>query len=325
MTSKLPNWIASVPLQSVGVLCATHIFGKNIESRQIVLAGKRYFHNAVENVVGYILNPILPPLGAGADFGQGGQEESTALRHILDCFNFIFHIQVEYFRILARMYPERLRSRKTGVDLNINQFMAKGPTLLNSEKRYLILSRLDGVQPYDLDLDWNAEFDWIDDRVRERFRARLLQAQDCYADTLKLSEWYGARSKNLILPLKIIMDDLSEYFEHLGLAAYLMARKRNRRDGETRESICFNLLDACRHLERFCLDMLRTNVFSIAKYDLERMDAKSVESILRVRAEDDLHLGHNGFDKRYQEYHEALHALYRNIEYVPVEERDHAF
>ena len=184
MTNNLPKWIANVPLQSVGVLCATHIFGKNIESRQIALAGKRYFHNAVENVVGYILNPILPRFDKIANFEQCGPAESIALRHVLDCFNFIFHIQVEYFKILARLYPERLRSRKTGIDLNINQFMAKGPTLLNSEKRYLILARLDGVQPYDLNLNWNAEFDWIDDLMHERFHNRLLQAQDRYADIL---------------------------------------------------------------------------------------------------------------------------------------------
>jgi hypothetical protein len=316
MTSSLPEWLGNVPLKTVGVLCATHIFGKNIESRQIVLAGKRYFHNAVENVVGYVLNPILPPLEPpdGAPSSLGG-EATTALRNIRDCFNYIFHIQVEYFKILQRLRPEGFRS-KSGVEFNLNQFMAKGPTLINSEKRYLILSRVDGAQPYDLRLNWNAEFDWVDDALRERFRDRLHLAQEAYAAILRMGEWYyGGRDKNLILPLKTIMDDLSEYFEHLGLAAYLMTRKLDRNSPETRELIRDNLIETCRHLERFCINMLRVNVFSIVKHDLDRLDAASIDAGVRARAVDESYVGRDGFDHRHREYATILGKLFHRIGY----------
>ena len=311
--SSMPEWIRQVPLKTVGVLCATHIFGKNIESRQILLAGQRYFHNAVENVVAYVLNPILPPLDNIPPGTTPDAEAATALRNIRDCFNFIFHIQVEYFKLLLRLKPEGFKSKRTGAVFNLNQFMAKGPTLINSEKRYLILSRVDGAQPYDLDLDWNVEFDWVDDSIRRRFRRRLAQAQDAYADTLNLGEWYAGRDKNLIIPLKTIMDDLSEYFEHLGLAAYLMARNGKRRTDMNLAQIRGNLIDACRHLERFTVDMLRVGVFSIVKHDLDRLDENNLDAVIKVRADDDKHVGYGGFDNRYEGYREILNRLYHVV------------
>ena len=311
MTSSLPEWIANVPLKTVGVLCATHIFGKNIESRQIVLAGKRYFHNAVENVVNYVLNPILPVLQSSLD--QSNTEAETALRNIRDCFNYIFHIQVEYFKILQRLKPDEFKSKRTGAEFNLNQFMAKGPTLLNSEKRYLILAKIDGAQPFDLHLDWQAEFDWIEDSIRDLFHERLVRAQDAYADTLHLGEWYGARDKNLILPLRTIMDDLSEYFEHLGTAAYLMARNAKKPRYEFIMQIRENLLATCRHLERFCVDMMRLNVFSIVKHDLERLTCKDIDAVVRVRATEEASPGHDGFARRFEEYGDILPELYQRI------------
>ena len=314
--SSMPEWIRQVPLKTVGVLCATHIFGKNIESRQIVLAGKRYFHNAVENVVGYVLNPILPAIDtAGADAPKD-PDAATALRNIRDCFNFIFHIQVEYFKVLAKLRPERFRSKRTGTEFNLNQFMAKGPTLINSEKRYLILAKIDGAQPYDLNLDWNAEFDWVDDYVRERFRRSLSHAQDAYANTLHLGEWYTGRDKNLIIPLKTIMDDLSEYFEHLGLAAYLMARNGKRRSDDNVMLIRDNLMETCRHLERFTIDMLRVTVFSIVKHDLDRLDDRTLDGVVRVRAEDESYVGRNGYETRHDSYSAMIDRLYEAVGYT---------
>ena len=311
-TANMPEWLRQVPLKTVGVLCATHIFGKNIESRQIVLAGKRYFHNAVENVVGYVLNPILPPL-TSAQMANPDSGAMVALRNIRDCFNFIFHIQVEYFKAWARLKPERFRSKKTGAEFHLNQFMAKGPTLINSEKRYLLLSRIDGAQPFDLNLNWNAEFDWIEDAIRERFRNRLRLAQEAYADTLRLGEWYSRREKNLIIPLKTIMDDLSEYFDHLGLAAYLMAKKGSRNSEENVAGIRSNLLETCRHLERFTIDMLRMNVFSIVKHDLERVGEQALDDVVRVRAGDESDIGQLGFGFRHEEYAGLLSELYRAV------------
>ena len=311
MTTNLPEWLKNVPLKTVGVLCATHIFGKNIESRQIVLAGKRYFHNAVESVVGYVLNPVLPALDMSADEPEAcAGDAALALRNVRDCFNFIFHIQVEYFKILNRLFPARFKSRRTGSEFNLNQFMAKGPTLINSEKRYLILSKIDGTQPYDLNLDWNAEFDWVEERIRENFRDRLLLAQEAYADTLRLGEWYSGRDKNLIIPLKTIMDDLSEYFDHLGLAGYLMARNGKRRSDENIQLIRENLLETCRHLERFTVDMLRMNVFSVVKHDMDKLDEDVMDAVIRVRAGDDAYVGHYGFEARHEEYATLLARLY---------------
>lgn len=315
MTANLPDWTAHVPLKTVGVLCATHIFGKNIETRHTVLAGKRRFHNAVESVVGYILNPILPSFAADAA-GEDHDAEAS-LRNIRDCFGYIFHIQVEYFKLLQKLMPDRFRSKKTGAEFHLNQFSAKGPTLINSERRYLILSKIDGAQPYDLDLDWNAEFDWLEDAIRDLFRDRLFMAQDAYADTLRLGEWYSARDKNLILPLKTIMDDLSEYFDHLGLAAYLMARNGRRRDEANTPLIRENLLETCRHLERFCIDMMSMNVFSIVKHDLERLGSERVEKIIRVRAGDSAYAGHYGFQRRREEYTDLLVDLYEAVEFSP--------
>ncbi len=254
MTSKLPDWLAQVPVKTVGVLCAVTIFGKNIESRQIVLAGKRYFHNAVENVVNYALNPILPDLShLSGDYNAAAAdpEDSAliALKNVTDCFNYIFHIQIEYFKLLKQLVPERFRFR-TGKELHLNQFAGKSPTLINSEKRYLILSRVDGAQPYDLDIDWYAEFDCRDNQLEELFRDRLFQAQEAYAGTLHLSEWYNARDRNLIIPLKVILDDLSDYFSHLGRAAYHMAKNSKHANHEDENQVKTNLHQAVRHLER---------------------------------------------------------------------------
>lgn len=309
--SSMPEWLRQVPLKTVGVLCATHIFGKNIESRQIVLAGKRYFHNAVENVVAYVLNPILPPI-AGPD-GKVDKEAAAALRNVRDCFNFIFHIQVEYFKLLSKLRPDAFKSKRTGAVLHLNQFMAKGPTLINSEKRYLILSRIDGAQPYELDLDWEAEFDWTGDDIRRRFRLRLAQAQDAYAAALRLGDWYAGRDRNLIMPLRTIMDDLSEYFEHLGLAAYLMAKNGKKPADENRDMIREHLTATCRHLERFCVDMQRISVFSIVKHDLERLPDANLAGVIRVRAEDEGYAGRDGADKRHEDYSVLLGDLYRAI------------
>lgn len=317
MTTKLPSWIANVPLKTVGVLCATHIFGKNIDTRHIVLAGRHHLRSAVENVVGYILNPILPPIPASPHGPIALNDKArTAVMNIRDCFNYIFHIQVEYFKILHRIRPERFRSPRTGVDLHLSAFAAKGPTLINSEKRYLILSKIDGAQPFDLDLDWNAQFDWTDDRIRELFRLRLGLAQDAYGVTLKLGSWYAGRDKNLIIPLKTIMDDLSEYFEHLGIAAYVMARKRMDAD-EKRTAIRENLFAACRHLERFVIDMLRVNMFSIVKHDLDKLDAGLLDAVIKVRADDDHFIMRPNLDERRIKYDGILRDLYRRIEFEP--------
>ena len=314
MTSNMPEWLRQVPLKTVGVLCATHIFGKNIESRHIVLAGKRYFHNAVENVVGYVLNPILPKLD-GDTLDNPEPHAAAALANVRDCFNFIFHIQVEYFKTLSRLFPDRFRSKKTGAEFNLNQFMAKGPTLINSEKRYLILSRVDGAQPFDLDLDWGADFNWIDDDIRRLFRSRLRLAQDVYAETLTLGKWYAGRDRNLIIPLKTIMDDLSEYFEHLGLAAYAMAKNGRHPSDENLAAIRENLVATCRHLERFTMDLLRLGVFSIIKHDLDRLGEQNIGRVIRVRAEDESYAVRSGFDTRYIEYEDTLHGLYEAIGY----------
>ena len=320
MTSKLPEWIGQVPLKTVGVLCATHLFGKNIESRQILLAGKRYFHNAVENVVGYVLNPILPPLNTALDAGASADSDAVvALKHIRDCFNFIFHIQIEYFKVLEKLFPKRFVLPGSGRELKLNQFMAKEPTLINSERRYLILAKVDGVQPFDLNLDWNAEFDWISESVRTDFHSRLVAAQDAYAETLRLGEWYAGRDKNLIMPLRTILNDLSAYFDHLGLAGYLMARRVDRTSPETSVAIRQHLAATCEHLERFVVDMLRVNVFSIIMHDRDRLDGAAVGKAIRARAEDEGYIGNAGYEARCKLYLDALDTLHKQVGYNPPE------
>lgn len=315
------EWASQVPLKTVGVLCATHIFGKNIESRQILLSGKRYFHNAVENVVGYVLNPILPemgmPTGDTTQTQELDGEAGAAVRHIRDCFNFVFQIQAEYFKVLYKLMPERFRSRRTGVEFTLNQFTAKGPTLINSEKRYRILSRIDGAQPFDLNLNWNADFDWISEDIRVRFHQCLLEAQDAYAEALHLGEWYASRQKNMIMPLRTIMDDLSIFFDHLGLSAYLMARKKDRSSEETSAQIRVGLREACRHLERFTVDMLRANMFSIVMCDRDRLGSTLLERVVMTRAEDDGYAGRFDYPARRGLYLKTLQGLYAEIGFTP--------
>lgn len=318
MSSNLPSWMENVPLKTVGVLCAVNIFGKNVETRHIALTGKRYLHNAAESVVHYVLNPMLPsldPPGGNPENLTG--ERETALRNVRDCFNFIFHIQVEYFKTLKKLRPERFQSKKTGNDFNLNMFAGKSPTLINSEKRYLILAKLDGVQPFSLDLDWNAEFVWPSDELRRMFRDRLFLAQEAYAEALRLGEWYSLREKNLIIPLKTIMDDLSEYFEHLALAAYLMARKKRDSGQENQPEIASNLREACRHLERFTLAMLRMNLFSLIKHDIGQLNDGLLESVIRLRVEDDIKIFPNDLDERRFEYARVLRTLYQAVGFAP--------
>ncbi len=315
MITEMPEWLANVPLKTVGVLCAVNIFGKNIESRQIALAGKRYFHNAVENVINYALNPMLPPLD-NVKLGEGAscdEETAVALENVCDCFNYIFHIQIEYFRLLYRVRPERFIVKKSGRELNLNQFAGRSPTLINSEKRYLILSKIDGAQPYDLAMDWNADFVWPDAAARQLFHKRLATAQDAYADTLELGEWYRNRDRNLIIPLKTILDDLSVYFSFLGQAAYLMARKRDKDQPGTLAAINDNLAMATRHLEHFILDMGRMNIFTIVKHDLDRLDQNSVSAVIKARAEEETRARGENFDRKNSDHLEILDELYRSI------------
>ncbi len=318
MSSNLPPWMDNVPLKTVGVLCAVHMFGKNIETRQIVLSGKRYLHNAVESVIGYVLNPVLPPLDLPVDNPDAlTGEADIALRNIRDCFNYIFHIQVEYFKTLKRLRPGRFRSRRSGGEFNINMFAGKSPTLINSEKRYRILCKLDGVQPFSLDIDWDAEFDWTSEELRQQFRDRLFLAQEAYASALRLGEWYRAREKNLIIPLKTIMDDLSEYFEHMGLAAYIMARHRVASVEQYETKVAENIREACRHLDRFALAMMRMNLFSIVKHDLDRLGDDAMAAVIRIRAEDDVHIFRKDIAERQLEYMRLLRSLYRAIGFTP--------
>lgn len=318
MTASLPEWITNVPLKTVGLLCAVHIFGKNIEGRHTALTGRRYIRSAVENVVNYALNPILPPLSTYDRTPAGGKSDAMiALRNVRDCFNYIFHIQIEYFKILYKLHPEEFKSKKTGVEFNLNRFSAKNPTLINSEKRYLILCKIDGAQPYDLNLNWNAEIDWIDEAIQERFQNRLLTAQEAYASTLRLGEWLTTRERNPIIPLATIMDNLDQYFGYLSLAAYHMARNAKVRQDENLLLIKVNLLRACGYLERFVIDMLRMNALSIVKHDLGKLGREHVESVVRVRAEEDVHVGSQGFDRRYEGYNTLLNQLYEIIEFAP--------
>jgi|GEM_PF-2158497 hypothetical protein len=321
MTAKLPDWLPQVPVKTVGVLCAVTMFGKNIESRQIVLAGKRYFHNAVENVVNYALNPILPDLShLSGDYNaaMADPEDSAiiALKNVTDCFNYIFHIQIEYFKLLKQLLPERFRF-KNGKELHLNQFAGKSPTLINSEKRYLILSRIDGAQPYDLDIDWSAEFNCLDDQLEDLFRDRLFQAQEAYAGTLHLSDWYNNRDRNLIIPLKVILDDLSYYFSHLGRSAYHMAKNSRRDSQEDQEQIKDNLHQAVMHLERFTLDLARMNIFTIVKHDRDKLTDQNLSAVVKARAADDSRFGENPFESQQQIYGSILMDLFQTIGYAP--------
>ena len=54
-------------------------------------------------------------------------------------------------------------------------------------------------------------------------------ARDAYAETLSLGEWLGARARNIIIPLRTIMSNLTSHYDHLSLAAYLMALNGARR------------------------------------------------------------------------------------------------
>lgn len=316
MNAELPDWIANVPMKTVGVLCASHIFGKNIESRQVLLSGKRYLYNAVENVVGYVLNPILPRVTFDPDdenmaLGEAGK----ALRNIRDCFNYIFLVQVEYFKILRKIWPDRFKMPGSGADFNINMFSAKGPTLINSERRYLILSKIDGAQPFDLKLDWNADFDWVEDNVRRYFRRRLRQAQEAYANTVELAAWYSGCDKGLIIPLKTIMDDLSRYFEHLGRAAYFMARKEGRENAAP--TIREHLVQSVHHLEQFIVDMLRLNVYTIIKHDKERLSDTHLAEVIRVRSTDESYGGQEQFETLRESYLSVLDVVYQEIAFRP--------
>jgi hypothetical protein len=303
-----------VPLKTVGVLCAVNIFGKNIETRHTALSGKRYLHNAVESVVNYVLNPMLPSLGAQGDALENlTNEQERALQNIRDCFNFIFHIQVEYFKTLNRLRPERFQSKKTGERFHLNTFAGKAPTLINSEKRYLILAKLDGVQPFSLDLDWNAEFVWPSDEIRRLFRDRLFAAQEAYAGTLRLGEWYSLRDRTLIIPLKTIMDDLSEYFDHLAFAAYLMARNSYKPVEEYEAKVVTNLRESCRYLERFALTMLRMNLYSVIKHDISLLDDELLKRVIQLQAEDDIWILPGDFDARRLEYADVFQSLYQAI------------
>lgn len=314
--ANLPPWLHNVPLKTVGVLAAAHIFGRNIANRHNILSGQTYLHNAVENVVNYVLNPILPNLNISPDDPASfGPAQAMALRNIRDCFNYIFHIQVEYFKILHRLRPERFRSPKTGNEFNLNQFRAKGPTLLNSEKRYLILSRLDGTQPFDLDLNWDADFNWVEDKNRRLFRNRLLLAQDAYTTTLRLGDWYMSRERSLVIPVRTIAENLIPYFDYLGNAAYLMARQEKNRTADWEQVISQNLVSSCLRLEQFTVDLQRTNLYTIARYDLGKLGGGSLDAVVKVRAED--RIGHLGFKRRYEKYTRVLSRLYRTLEFEP--------
>lgn len=321
MTVKIPDWLPQVPVKTVGVLCAVTVFGKNIESWQIVLAGKRYFHNAVENVVNYALNPILPNLShleGDYNAAMSDTEDSAilALKNVTDCFNYIFHIQIEYFKLLKQLLPERFRF-KSGKELHINQFAGKSPTLINSEKRYLILSRIDGAQPYDLDIDWNAEFNCLDDQLEDLFHDRLFQAQEAYAGTLNLSEWYNNRDRNLIIPLKVILDDLSYYFSYLGRSAYHMAKNSKKDNQDDQEQIISNLHQAVMHLERFTLDLARMNIFTIVKHDRDKLTDQNISAVVKARAADDSRFGENPFEGQQEIYGSILADLFQTIGYAP--------
>ena len=321
MTSKLPDWLAQVPVKTVGVLCAVTMFGKNIESRQIVLAGKHYFHNAVENVVNYALNPMLPDLShLAGDYNAAAADPQdsalVALKNVTDCFNYIFHIQIEYFKLLKQLIPDGFRF-KTGKELHLNQFAGKSPTLINSEKRYLILSRIDGAQPYDLDIDWNAEFDCFDGQLEDLFRDRLFQAQEAYAGTLNLSDWYKNRDRNLIIPLRVIIDDLSYYFSCLGRSAYHMAKNSRKNSQEDHDQIQNSLRQAVMHLERFTLDLARMNIFTIVKHDRDKLTTQNISACVKARAADDSRFGENPFESQQQIYGSILSDLFRTIGYAP--------
>lgn len=310
----LPPWISNVPLKTVAVLCATTIFGKNVEARYILLAGKRYFHNTLENVVQYALNPILPPLDSFSKVEAARNPEAAlALMNIRDCFNYIFHIQVDYFKILAKLMPDRLRSDKSGTILHLNQFAAMSPTLENSKRRYLVLSRIDGVQPYDLDLDWDAEFDWIEKSFEDTFTERLSVAQDAYIAALRLGEWYSSRERTLIIPLKTIMTDLTVYFDNLSQAAYTMAVNSKRPSEDNIQLIKRRLIITCLRLERFALDMMRVNVATVVKHDMDRLDGDCVEEAIRIRAEDDFRGSNTDFHRHRDGYTRLLDRLYKQI------------
>ncbi len=323
--------IPSMPLCTTSVLCAVQIFGFGVESRKSLLDGTRHSISEMDDLVNYALNPFLPGYVEGAA-NPDNSPESRSLQNVDQAFRFLIAIQRKYFELLVE-HGYAVRDKKFRDYVYSTQ-----ESLKSLCKRYLILCSMDGVNPYDICVNWGAPFDFCDESLKKNLMERLNLARQRVKNLRNMDVFYMNKGRTLTTPVGVLTRQFKAFLSHLGEAAYLNAAGFCRNDHpdvqKGRAKVCDNIEKACRHLNRLVMDLLKCELFSMIKNlrdDARLKQARKLELLsgaLRARAADHAPVSWNTasrtyeicedtFMRHHEIYRNAVERLYEYVEYDP--------